>query len=343
VANPRVLGVGKVRRAVLVTLLLGASQSSAQSDADVSTAREIAKEGLSAYDAGRYEEASQKLSRALEVVGVPTLALYTARANAKLGRWVRALDLYLLATRLRSKGASEAAQLEAQREAEKERTELLAVVPRLSIEVEGGSLQDVEVTIDGRAVDRSQLGGVEFVDPGNHLIVARRGAEVVKAHLSISQRETKTAVLSLGSLPESVTDHDAAPRDVFASPKTNLEGSERRMRVTDHGATQRTFGWVGLGVGGAGLLTGAGLGAWLLLERPRLEDAGCAGSSCYDDQGKDVDRYNAVRTASLVGFVAGTAFAAVGAALLFTASPEGSPATTAVVVGPGFASIRGNY
>ena len=70
---------------LLLAALFVCSTAFAGSEASVSTAREIAKEGLNAYDAGRYAEANEKLSRALEVVGVPTLALYTARANVKLG------------------------------------------------------------------------------------------------------------------------------------------------------------------------------------------------------------------------------------------------------------------
>ncbi|MGC4069706.1 MAG: hypothetical protein QM784_34615 [Polyangiaceae bacterium] len=333
-----------VRCGVVVTLLLGASQVRAQSDADVSTAREIAKEGLSAYDAGRYEEASEKLSRALEVVGVPTLALYTARANAKLGRWVRAAELYLLATQLNSKGASESAQMQAQREAEQERASLLANVPRLTIVVEGANPRDVEVTLDGRLVPLSQLGSAQLVDPGDHVIVARRGGEEVKVNLSLLERETKTTMLSLASSGEPSPDLGRPDARGVVTPHQTQSGTADTTPTTSAaGGTQRTLGWVGVGVGGAGLLLGAGLGVWLLAERSRLHDAGCVGGSCYDDQRSDVNRFNHLRTLSFVGFVAGSAFTAIGATLLLSSPTSGSRGSTALVLGPGFASIEGGY
>ena len=70
--------------------LLLSSVAAGQSDTTVTAAREIARQGLKAYDAGRYEEAADKLSRAYAVVKLPTLALHTARALVKVGRLVEA-------------------------------------------------------------------------------------------------------------------------------------------------------------------------------------------------------------------------------------------------------------
>jgi uncharacterized protein HemY len=55
----------------------------------------VARDGLEAYDAGRYDEAIDKLSRAYEVAKLPTLAVHTARALAKAGRLVEASEVTL--------------------------------------------------------------------------------------------------------------------------------------------------------------------------------------------------------------------------------------------------------
>ena len=79
---------------------------------------------------------------------------------------------------------------------------------------------------------------------------------------------------------------------------------------------QRTLGWVGLGVGGAGLVFGGVTGLVVLSKKSALEDDGCVDARCYSDQADDVDSYNSMRTLSTVGFAVGGLGVAAGAALL---------------------------
>ena len=84
---------------------------------------------------------------------------------------------------------------------------------------------------------------------------------------------------------------------------------------------QRTLGWVGIGVGGAGILFGTVTGLMAVSSRSDLDAHGCLDNGCYVDQKDDVDSYNALRTTSTVGFVVGFVGAAAGVTLLLTA-PE---------------------
>lgn len=324
---------------VAVALLIGGFTSSAlaQSEAVVSSAREIAKEGLSAYDAGRYEEANEKLSRALEVVGVPTLALFTARANVKLGRFVRASELYLLATRLDPKGASENVQIQAQRDAEKERSELLPRIPRLTITITGISRKEVEVKLDGQIVPKALLGTAQLVDPGKHEVIAKRGTEEARGEMVLAEREHKTTKLEFQ--PAESETPTLSPRE---SPILLNEGplESRENSSGASGSTQRVMGWISLGLGGASLLLGTGAGVWLLAERSRMQDGGCINNQCYTDQKSDVDSFNTLRTVSTIGLVAGTALTATGITLLLSVPTEEKSTSTALVFGPGFASVR---
>jgi len=318
----------------------------AQSDANVTSAREIAKEGLAAYDAGRYEEANDKLSRALEVVGVPTLALFTARSNVKLGRWVRASELYFIATRLSAKGSAEAIQLNAQRDAEKERSELLPRIPRLTVVIEGASRNEVSLSLDEQPVARALIGTSQLVDPGRHVVFAKRGNEEVRDEVTTIEREnrTTTLVFKASQLLAQTPQPDSIAKGVVAA--TDQPKAERLANSSSStsGGTQATVGWVSLGVGSAGLFVGAGTGIWLLAERSRLHNAGCNGGTCYTDQKDETDRFNNMRIVSGVGFVSGAVLATAGLTLILSAPKQrASAAGTMLVVGPNFASVRGCF
>jgi hypothetical protein len=329
---------------LLVAALFLSSTAFAGSEASVSTAREIAKEGLSAYDAGRYTEANEKLSRALEVVGVPTLALYTARANVKLGKLVRASELYLLATRLDPKGPSESVQLQAQRDAAKERAELLPKIPRLTVTVEGEDLQDVEVTIDDQIVPKALLGTSQMADPGQRMVSAKRGDEQVSAEVTLAEGEHKQTTMRFlkrekvaekGGVPTVETKTQPAPKYVPVTTPAPASGDGHK--------TQRILGWTSIGLGGAGLVFGSATGIMALSKRGALRDAGCQGNSCFTSQQNDVDTYNTLRALSSVGFIAGGVLAVTGATLLLTTPKGESAPAAALVLSPSSASLVGRF
>jgi len=328
---------------LLLAALFVCSTAFAGSEASVSTAREIAKEGLNAYDAGRYAEANEKLSRALEVVGVPTLALYTARANVKLGKLVRASELYLLATRLDPKGPSESVQLQAQRDATKERAELLPKIPRLTVTVEGEDLQDVEVMIDDQVVPKALLGTSQLADPGKRTISAKRGDERVSAEVELAGGEHKQTTMrflkrekaeAASAVPTVETKTKDPPKYIpVTTPPTQESGYK----------TQRILGWTGVGLGGAGLVLGSVAGLFALSRRGSLSDDGCVRNSCFDTQSSDVDSYNTLRTISSVGFIAGGVLAVTGVTLLLTTPKAENGPKAALVLMPGSASLVGRF
>jgi len=315
----------------------------AGNEAAVSTAREIAKEGLSAYDAGRYAEANDKLSRALDVVGVPTLALYTARANAKLGKLVRASELYLLATRLSTKGPSESVQVQAQRDATKERADLLPRLPKLTVNLEGEDLDEVVVTIDEQVVPKALLGTAQFVDPGERKLAAKRGEELASADITLAEGEHKTTTLRFQARAKAV----GVPSVPTVETKTLVAappGISFPPAPRDPYATQRTLGWVGIGLGGAGIVFGAVTGTLALSKRSSLRnDGSCVANSCYTDQSSGASSYNTMRTLSTVGFIAGGVFAAAGVTLLLTTPKTESGPSTALLLLPGSASLVGEF
>lgn len=99
-----------------------------QSAMALSTARELAKEGLDAYDAQRFDEAADKLLRAFTVVRVPTLAVNAARALVKVNKPFQASELYLQAMQLVPAPDWQPVQQEMQAVAAQERAALLPVL-----------------------------------------------------------------------------------------------------------------------------------------------------------------------------------------------------------------------
>jgi uncharacterized protein HemY len=57
--------------------------------------RKLGDAGVSAYRAGDYESASEKLEKAYELMPVPSLGLWSARALVQRGSWTQAAERYL--------------------------------------------------------------------------------------------------------------------------------------------------------------------------------------------------------------------------------------------------------
>lgn len=354
-------------------------------------AKDVASEGFGAFQTGRYEEANEKLSRALDLVGVPTIALYAARTNVKLGQWVKASELYLLAARLNPKSSADISQLQAQHEAEKERASLLARVPRLTVELKGEDLEAVQVTLDAEPLPSALLGANQLVDPGHHVIRATRDHQTVTGELDIAERQHKTTTLHFAprerdssqsqTLPSIATStaskrDDADPlgllstsddpmvRHESAAPAPNLSGATDATRPSpaaskgsiargdqsvrgdalDTDATLRTVGWVGVGLGGVGMLVGVTTGFMAMSVRSDLLDNGqCSSGSCNDNLHDQVDRYNLLRTWSSIGFVAGGLLAASGTTLLLSLPTDKDDRRARLLVGPTSAAVVGRF
>jgi len=126
-------------------------------------ARALAEDGVSALQSGDVNAAVDKLERAYQIVRLPAVGLWSARALAKAGRLVSAAERYNEVTRW--SGAPDPKQDQAKADAAKERDELLPRVPSVTLTIEGGSANDVKVTLDGEPVLAALIGTAQPVDP----------------------------------------------------------------------------------------------------------------------------------------------------------------------------------
>lgn len=136
-------------------------------------ARDLATQGADAYDAGDYELALDRFSRAAAVLDAPTITIMAGRTLLKLGRWTEALDRFQLTARTELAPDAPPAFLTATQEAAAEAENLQRLLPRLSVLLEATpATQDVTVEIDERAVTPAVLNVARPLDPGPHTISA---------------------------------------------------------------------------------------------------------------------------------------------------------------------------
>lgn len=304
----------------------------APSDADRATARQLGYQGVEAYQAGSYATAEDKLRRAFDVVKVPTLGLWLARALTKNLHWVEAAEVYREVSRLEVTEGKVEAQQEAQRAAESELSELEGKIPQVVIAVEGTTSNEVVVEIDGVQVPFAVLGEARPMNPGQHRVVGKLRDQVVEqtVDLAVGQKRDVKLVFEAGQ---------AKPA------KGKVKGTPPEAEPPASGDTQRFVGWAALGVGAAGLVTGGVTGLLVLGKKGDLEDNEyCRGTECEQPAHGDVDSYNRLRTISGVSFIVGGVAAAVGATLLLTSSGDaGDARSVSAYVGVAHAGFRGSF
>ena len=302
---------------VLVGLLgaINARPAFAVTDAERAAARTIGYQGLAAYKKGNYPLALEKFSRAYEVLKVPTLGLWTARALAKQGRLVEAAERYLELTRIEVSGGDEQLQRQAQATAAKERQALMPRIAGLTIQLRGVKPEQAQITLDGKEVPSAFVGEQQPVDPGEHQIKVQAGDQEVEKTATLGEGEKQTLEIELEPIA-ATEESPGKPTPVTGTSKGD-QGAENER------PWQKTATWISLGVGGAGLIFGSVTGVIAISKRKSLDDSGCVNQVCPDDQQSKVDSYNGMRTLSTVGFIAGgVGLAAAGA--FFLTAPKGA-------------------
>jgi hypothetical protein len=314
---------------VAIWLCCGAAR--AEDDAATrQAARKLAEDGVAALQNGDAATAVQKLEKAHQMLKVPSVALWSARALVKRGLLVEAAERLRDVGRLPSSGEA-AVQEQAKREAEKELSELSPRIPSLVILVEGA--QAVRVTLDGNAVPAALLGEEHPVNPGPHHVVGTRGAEQATADVTLAEAEHKQAKLSFGTAVANVA--PPAATDPAAPPARSAGG--------------RTLAYVALGAGALGLVVGGASGALAIGKKGSLDDnPNCRAGICTYAAEDDVKSLRTFRTVSTIGFVAGGVLAATGVVLLLTGSTQQAASASrkpalALRVGPGHLHLLGGF
>jgi hypothetical protein len=257
-------------------------------------ARALADQGADAYAERDYQRAQVLFARAYDLVRAPTIALFEARTLMQLGRWLEARSAYRRAAE--AKLAADAPE-PFRDAASTARTELATLTPRLPlvrvrVDPDAASEPGFEVWLDGRRLEKHELGSNIAVDPGVHRVEVR-GDEVARPPVEFRLAAGETRVVALAGLLRAERD----PR--------------------------RTWAFVGLGAGAAGLLTGVTAGVISLNARDDAKRL-CDGNTCPPSgPGRDaLDRFRTYRTISTVGYVLGAIGGGAGITLLVLSDDE---------------------
>jgi tetratricopeptide (TPR) repeat protein len=307
---------------LLVWIATVARLTYAQETADTkrAVARAFGQEGVDAYKRGDYEQAAQKLARAYAIWRAPTLALWCARTLRQQSKLIEAAEKYQEALRLEATAGKVEVQRRAQEHAAKERQELLPQIPSMIFVIQGASLQDVELEVDGQAVPKSARNRPWQVNPGKHLTKLRLRDNSVTAVVELAPGEQRTVRLRLN--PDSVL--SIPPRASIASPGL-AAGSSHRTRASPNRQGQApsvwtAAGWVSLAVGAAGAAF-AGVDAILAANKLRTLNERCPNGVCPPSEQETLKDYRSLRTLSKLGMVAGTVGIATGGWLLLMIPP----------------------
>ncbi|MBX3130072.1 MAG: CDC27 family protein [Polyangiaceae bacterium] len=305
---------------VVLALFTSATAAGSSEDRTRAAARQLAQDGAAAFDARDYERAQALLRRAHALFPAPTIAVLHARALIQLGRWVEAAERYESARRQSLDAAAPEAFRAAARDAEREVEELRPRIPLLTIRIVGaGTMRsNLTVELDGEVVPALLIGVRQPVDPGTRHIVLKQGDRV------------------LGRKTVLVAERD----EVLVS----LDGSGAGSPAVEESTSQRTWAYVSLGVGLAGVTTGVVSGALMLNKKDRLDDQ-CS-PSCPPSAQSDLDAFRSTRTVSFIGYGVGAVGLTAGAVLLLTAPGPTRAASSARLhadVGPGHVTLRGEF
>jgi hypothetical protein len=300
--------------------------------AERSAARQLAEQGVRAYEAADYQTALDRLERAHQTLPTPVLALWSARALEKVGRWVEASERYLQATRIPLDPEGDAAvQEKARQDAAIARESLVGRIPTLVVEVEGAAA-DLEVTVGGRKIGPALVGADMPTDPGPVQVTARAGGETVEQVVELAERERKVARLVFSGSPG-----DGLSRQSEPAPPAQDETSA---------GWQRPVAWAGIGLGAVGVGLGIGFGLDAISKRDASE------TNCNDDNqcgptGTELRNAGLTSaTISTTAFAVGAALA-VGGVVLWITAPKKEAAAMSFEAAPSLAGamlrFRGQF
>lgn len=310
-------------------------------------ARRMADEAANLYETGDYERACDLFHRANQLYPAPVLELWEARSLDKLGRLVEAEERYASVQRYKVKSEDTEVVRTAVREASIELENLRKRIPTITITLRGRNASDagIEIHLDGKRLNPALIGYPIPVDAGARSVrLVVGGKEAERIALTLVEGDSKPVEL----------DADLGAHQAAADRGSSRERISRGLaahhiaQVPDRPRpwyVNPILGWVGVGVGAAGLAIGAATG--LVASRKHTElSAHCIPNAvCPSEYADELDSFRAYRTASTLGYaLGGLAFAGGASILIFGHEPKtGSQPSLALRLGGSKLSLVGRF
>jgi hypothetical protein len=353
---------------LLVSSIVGTHTSSvfAQSEEERAGARAAATEGAQAFRDGKYADAADLFTRAESLVHAPPHLLYLARAQVKLGQFVKAQENFNKILRENLAANAPKAFHDAQTEAAKEIKDVETHIAYIKATVKGDA-KNIKMTMDGALVPSALIGVQRPVDPGEHKFQASADgmtSDMVAITVKEGGHQSVEVVLKPGAAPpmpvapppptptpaaptppsgEPTTAPTPTPTAPLTSPDTTSSSASLSTSSGGGSAGMRIAGFVGVGVG----LVGFGIaGAFAAKASGKHSDAdnlysqyncdhpgtnnNCStgGAQRSQIQGLDDEANNAKKTANL-GLIIGAVGVVGGGVLILLSSSGGKEKSSA--------------
>jgi hypothetical protein len=278
-------------------------------------ARHMAHRAMDLMREGRWADAQALLQHAYQLVPAPTLAVLEGDALVQLGELNQAARRFDAARRAELRAGAPPAYHRAVRIAKSRLLALNARIPRLVIAIKGVDGEEpLGLWLNDEPLSPALLGVERHVDPGQYTVRAEVNGKTVSRQIELKEGSAEHVVLDPDNDAATVARDDSADR-------------ERQRR--------RTAGWISVGVGGAGVLTGVVAGI-ITQNKERDLKARCT-PTCPPSLQGEVEAFERARTTSWVGYGVGALGLGTGIALLLTS--RGEPATSARI--QPYATLRG--
>lgn len=302
---------------VTTTTSLGARAGQgapAPTAAEREEAKRLYTEGRKLAADGKMADAIDRFRRAHDLAPTPVTRLELAKTLLSQGLLLEAHGLLVTVPALPVTKTETQKSTLAREEAKTLAPTVAAKIPRLTIEVTPAGEQ--EVTVDGKAVSKELLGDLG-VDPGEHTVVAKRGALETKTTVTVAEGDKRTVTLAF--VVEAPPDPLPLPEEHRTPPPLGLPpedkvGSPPPEPKPEEPAPEGITPVVPIafGTAGVGLLTGLITGSIALSQAGDLKDQ-CKGGFCPPASHSLLATHEALATTSTIAFSLGGAAAAVGA------------------------------
>jgi hypothetical protein len=323
---------------------LAFAQGAEANAADIAAARTLAVEGVKLAQAGKCDEAVDKLERAEKLHHAPIVLANLGECRVSQGRLVEGTEMLRRVLREPLPDHPTPALTKAYEHAQ---TTLDAAAPKIGklvISVSAQGEAQPVVNVDGESVSSALLGAERPTDPGEHAVEATAvGYLKATAKVSLGEGEKKSVKLELERDPSYVAPVAAveeSPRPAVvesAQPasKPVLDNSsvseESAPRV--HESPNHTAAYVSWIIGGAALAVGGGFGIAAMSAKNDLDKV-CTGNSCPPDAHDKLDAAKRNGTIATIGFGVGAAGIALGTVFFFTVGGSSDGHDTALHAAP---------
>jgi hypothetical protein len=301
-------------------------------------ARDKFLEGRKAFAAKDYTGALEALRASYAMVPSPNSHLMIVHALTEMGRDTEAWDeAVLVAAEAQAAAAANPKYAQTAQAAQEEMDRLKQKLGLVSVDVRGVAAPggEAQLIVQGRTIRPDLWSKPIAVKPGP--VRVELNNSVGTATRSVAVRAGGTVRVVIRAREPGVPDDPGPPPEPIDAP-----GEEE-----DGGTVEATLGWVGLGIGAAGMLSFGIFGGLTLSEFSKLEEQ-CPANDCPAANDGDADSGRTYQVVANVSLVVGLVGLVGGGTLLLLDTLEddgdedGDDSPT-VAVGPGSVVISGTF